>query len=67
MERIEGLSAHPDWKETLDWLSGIAAPPTRVFLTHGEPDATEAMRQHILERFGWPIHIPTYGESVSLG
>jgi metallo-beta-lactamase family protein len=66
IERIGGFSAHADWKEVLRWLEGLPAAPRRVFNTHGEPDAAQAMRDHIAERFGWRVDVPQYGDKVEL-
>jgi metallo-beta-lactamase family protein len=66
IERIGGFSAHADWKEVLRWLEGMPAPPRRTFLTHGEPEAAEAMAAHIKERFGWAVEVPTYGEKFEI-
>jgi metallo-beta-lactamase family protein len=65
--RIGGFSAHADWKEVLHWLEGMeSGVPQRTFLTHGEPEAAQAMGAHIKERFGWNVHVPQYGERVEL-
>lgn len=64
--RIGGFSAHADWKEILHWLEGIPAAPRRTFLTHGEPPAANAMANHIKERFGWPVEVPSYGQQFEL-
>jgi metallo-beta-lactamase family protein len=64
--RIGGFSAHADWKEVLRWLEGLPAAPRRVFNTHGEPEAAHAMRDHIVERFGWRVDVPDYGDKVEL-
>ena len=66
LEKIGGFSAHADWKEVVHWLEGMPSPPKRVFITHGEPDAAEAMANHIRERFGWQIEVPQYGEKFEL-
>jgi len=66
IERIGGFSAHADWKEVLRWLEGLPQTPRRVFNTHGEPDAAQAMRDHIAERFGWRVEVPQYGDKVEL-
>jgi metallo-beta-lactamase family protein len=66
IERIGGFSAHADWKEVLRWLEGLPSPPRRTFLTHGEPEAAEAMASHIRERFGWQTEVPYYGQSFEL-
>jgi metallo-beta-lactamase family protein len=66
IERIGGFSAHADWKEVLRWLEGLPAAPRRVFNTHGEPEAANAMRDHIAERFGWRVEVPQYGDKVEL-
>jgi metallo-beta-lactamase family protein len=65
-EKIGGFSAHADWKEVVRWLEGMPSPPKRVFITHGEPEAAEAMANRIRERFGWTIEVPQYGEKFEL-
>lgn len=64
--RIGGFSAHADWKEVLQWLEGMAGVPARTFLTHGEPEAANAMAGHIKDRFGWNVYVPQYGEKIEL-
>jgi len=44
----------------------LPAPPRRVFVTHGEPDAAQAMAAHIRDRFGWTVEVPQYGERFEL-
>jgi metallo-beta-lactamase family protein len=66
IERVGGFSAHADWKEVLRWLEGMPAAPRRTFLTHGEPEAAAAMGEHIKERFGWTVEVPTYGEKFEI-
>ncbi|HEX7334483.1 MAG TPA: MBL fold metallo-hydrolase [Pyrinomonadaceae bacterium] len=65
--KIGGFSAHADYGEVLRWLSGMeGGVPNRTFLTHGEPDAANAMAGHIKEKFGWNVHVPQYGERFEL-
>ena len=66
IERIGGFSAHADWQEIIRWLEGMTGAPRRTFLTHGEPDAANAMADHIRQRFGWEVEVPQYGERFSL-
>lgn len=66
IERIGGFSAHADWAEVLRWLEKLPAAPRRVFTTHGEPEAAQAMSAHIRERFGWEVEVPQYGEHFDL-
>ena len=64
---IGGFSAHADWGEVLRWLKGIeSGVPLRTFLTHGEPEAANAMAGHIKEKLGWNVHVPQYGERIEL-
>jgi metallo-beta-lactamase family protein len=44
----------------------MPAPPRKVFVTHGEPDAADAMAGHLRDRFGWTIEVPQYGEKFEL-
>lgn len=64
--QIENLSAHADGDEIMGWLSGFRSPPRRTFITHGEPDAADALRMRIEETLKWPCSVPDYLESVEL-
>lgn len=66
--KIGGFSAHADWSEVLKWLEGMQSnsAPRTTFLTHGEPEAANAMAGHIKERFGWETNVPQYGDRFEL-
>jgi len=65
--KIGGFSAHADWSEVLRWLEGMqTTAPRRTFLTHGEPEAANAMAGHIKEKFGWETEVPQYGDRFEL-
>ena len=66
VEKVEGFSAHADWKAVLRWLSGLRTTPKMVFTTHGEPDAAEAMAGHIRDAYGWNVVVPTYEQTIDL-
>ena len=63
---LEGLSAHADRDELLAWLDALPLAPRHVYVTHGEPEAADSLRQAITERRGWPCSVPEYQESVDL-
>lgn len=60
------LSAHSDRGETLAWLRAFEAPPRRTFITHGEPDAADALRRGIEESLHWNCIVPDYLERATL-
>lgn len=60
------LSAHADSDELLRWLSEFKAKPRKVFITHGEPDASAALASRIGQELGWDCHIPVQAEKVQL-
>jgi metallo-beta-lactamase family protein len=66
VEKIKGMSAHADWSDVLHWLEGLSLAPQRVFVTHGEPKAADAMREHIVQRFGWSVTVPQWSERFEL-
>jgi metallo-beta-lactamase family protein len=65
VRRISGFSAHADRAELERWLTPQRQPPRRLFVTHGEPEAAEALAATLRSR-GWQIQIPDYGERVDL-
>lgn len=66
VEMIHGFSAHADYGELLTWMEGFAKAPERVFIVHGEPQASAAFAQRIRGRFGWETHLPEYCEEIRL-
>ncbi len=66
IKMIDGLSAHADYKEIIEWLSYFEKPPKKVFLTHGQLESAQSLKNKIEERFGWVVVIPKYLESFNL-
>ncbi len=66
IKKIDSLSAHADYDEILEWLSHFEKKPKKVFLTHGELESAQALKEKIEERFGWSVVIPEYLESFDL-
>ncbi|MBT3376431.1 MAG: MBL fold metallo-hydrolase [Lentisphaerae bacterium] len=64
--KINGFSAHADQDELIHWLSGMTSPPRHVFVTHGEPDAAEALAAVIVRKKGWKTSVPSYKDRVVL-
>ncbi|MBL6750238.1 MAG: MBL fold metallo-hydrolase [Nevskia sp.] len=63
---LSNLSAHSDGEETLAWLRGFETAPRQVFITHGEPDAADALRRRIEESLHWNCVVPDYLQRVEL-
>jgi metallo-beta-lactamase family protein len=61
------LSAHAGKSELLRWLTGFQAPPKQVYLTHGEPEAAQALQQAITEKFQWKAAVARYLDTVDIG
>ena len=61
--QIDNLSAHADADEILTWLGHFSVPPKKVFITHGEPDAADALRKRIESERGWHCTVPEYRET----
>jgi metallo-beta-lactamase family protein len=66
VEQIQGLSAHADYAEMLDWLRKSAHSPRRAFVTHGEPAAAEAFQRRLREELGWDAVVPRDGSTWAL-
>jgi metallo-beta-lactamase family protein len=64
--QLEASSAHADADEVMAWMGRIGAPPRRVFVTHGEPGASDALRHRIEREHGWLAVVPEYREVIEL-
>ena len=64
---IDGFSAHGDYSEILRWLSAFKQTPLKTFLVHGEPNAMDAMRDHITSTYkAWQVEMPVYQQMFEL-
>lgn len=63
---MEGLSAHADADELIQWMQAAPTAPAMTYVTHGEADSSDALRLRIKRELGWKVRVPEYLESVSL-
>jgi metallo-beta-lactamase family protein len=61
------LSAHADADEIMRWLGGFEKAPRRTFIVHGEPSASEALRERIARERAWGVDVVDPGRSYALG
>lgn len=63
---IDGLSAHADSDQLIDWVKSAVREPKRIFLNHGEPEAAEALRLRIEHELGIDCVVPLLGQQIYL-
>ena len=63
---LDALSAHADADEIMAWLRKLSRPPRRLFVTHGEPAAAEALQRRISSELSWLCVVPRYKETEVL-
>ncbi len=66
LAQICGFSAHADRDDLLNWAAHFKSPPKRLFLTHGEEDAANALAETIRKRQQWDVAVPAYQDVVEL-
>jgi metallo-beta-lactamase family protein len=64
--QLEASSAHADANELMTWMGQLGRPPRRVFVTHGEPGASDALRHRINHQYGWSAIVPEYRQVTEL-
>ena len=67
IERIDSMSAHADYSETMRWLSGFTRAPEMTYLVHGDTAALAALAARISAEKQWPVHIAAHLERVDVG
>ena len=63
---IEGLSAHGDQNDLLNWVSDLKKKPENVFLVHGENQPADELRIKINEKYGFDCVVPLMGQEIEL-
>ena len=62
---LNGLSAHADQGDILEWLGCFTQKPANIFLVHGEAESAETLSHRITEKLSIPSYIPRYGDVAS--
>ena len=57
------MSAHADASQLMDWLRALPAAPRRVFVTHGDMGASDALRHRIETELRWQALVPEHGST----
>jgi metallo-beta-lactamase family protein len=63
---LRQFSAHAGQSELLRWLTALPVPPRQTYLTHGEPQASAALKAKIESAFHWRVALPQYLQTVDL-
>jgi metallo-beta-lactamase family protein len=63
---LAAFSVHADQAELVDWLATATEPPEVTYLVHGEPDASEALRDAINRDDRQHAVVPRHLERVRL-
>lgn len=63
---LSNLSAHADYEEIVSWLQDSEAKPKMTFITHGEPEAANALMAQLQTRLKLNCKVPTQNEEVIL-
>jgi metallo-beta-lactamase family protein len=64
--QLQSASAHADAEELIAWMRQMPTTPRQVFVTHGEPSASDALRQRIQTELRWSASVPEYRDEVAL-
>jgi metallo-beta-lactamase family protein len=60
IRQIQGFSAHADRDALMKWLGYFKSPPKRLFITHGEKNASFSIADRIKSELGWTVSVPEY-------
>ena len=60
---MDGFSAHADYMQIEEWLQHLTMNNAQqVFVVHGEATAAKAIKEMVLDEFGWNAYIPYYAD-----
>jgi metallo-beta-lactamase family protein len=64
--KIDGFSSHADRDGLIRWLKPFGDEPKKVFVTHGDSEASEALARDIRSELGLQALVPDYLDKISL-
>jgi metallo-beta-lactamase family protein len=63
---LEGFSGHADREGIIRWIKSFKNKPKKIFVVHGEEEATGEISRKIEEELKIKTHIPELGETLSI-
>ncbi|MEJ1095374.1 MULTISPECIES: MBL fold metallo-hydrolase [unclassified Pseudoxanthomonas] len=63
---LQSFSGHADADQVIAWMAGATVSPLMTYVTHGEPDAADALRARIKHELGWQARVPEHLERIAL-
>lgn len=67
VENVDGLSAHADRNELIEWLKAFERPPDATYVVHGEAAASRDLAASIERELGWRASVAAFGATVPIG
>lgn len=64
--QLNGLSAHADRDEIVQWISAAEEKPARIVLNHGEPESSDSLRVKLEDELKVPVSIASPGMELIL-
>lgn len=62
---IGAYSAHADQNMLVDWVAQAAKKPSRIYCTHGDEGAAEALMTRLRHDLGADAYVPRYGDTIT--
>ena len=66
IRQIYGFSAHADHDDLLRWMGAFDGEVAKVFVTHGEEEASMRLADEIKRLRECDVVVPEYGDVVEL-
>lgn len=63
---MANLSAHADYEEITNWLDQSKISPKQIFVTHGEPEAANALSENLEAKLGLKCMVPVQDQEFEL-
>jgi metallo-beta-lactamase family protein len=64
--RWKACLPHADSDGLIAWMKAAEAGPRMTYITHGEPEASDALRIRIKRELGWRARVPEHLEQISI-
>jgi metallo-beta-lactamase family protein len=61
--QLTSASAHADSNQLMAWLRAMPTAPRRVFVTHGDAEASDRLRFRIESELRWQALVPEHGST----